>query len=138
MSLSITNTTNEFCLMGTPLIETGFVVKSGIKNSFIASRILEYQKNLQSHNYKSYNIQPKKLQIKPTLNCDGLSYNMCVDLKDENNLRKCRFNFENKECENLPEEYRERATYQIGGNADIKCYSSIPKKLDKSRFSAFQ
>ena len=111
------------------------------KYKSISTRILEYQKNLQSHNYPKYydsiNLHPKKLSFK-TLECEGLSYNMCVDIKDENNLRKCRYNFESKECETMPEQFRERATFQIGGNAQLKFYNTVPKKLDLNRFSAFQ
>ena len=70
--------------------------------------------------------------------CEALSYNMCVDVKDSNGLRRCRYNFETKECEKMPLELRERATFQIGGHATIKTYSTVPKKLDLNKLKLFQ
>lgn len=54
--------------------------------------------------------------------CTGLNQTECVQVLDENNFRKCRVNIQSKACEDLPLQFRERATYQVGGSADYKPY----------------
>ena len=48
--------------------------------------------------------------------CENLSRNQCVTLitevKDKGQLRRCRWLFKDNKCEILPDELRERATYQ--------------------------
>lgn len=55
----------------------------------------------------------------------------------DNKYRRCRYNMTSKQCENLPEELRERATYGVGGSATYKKYEYKGKKLSKERLSPY-
>jgi hypothetical protein len=46
----------------------------------------------------------------------------------ENGLRRCRINFTSKKCEDLPEEYRKRATEGFGGDVKYKKYQAPERK----------
>lgn len=56
--------------------------------------------------------------------CKDLNQGECNDAFDRNNLRRCRVNFKTRLCEDLPEEFRERATYQVGGSATYTPYQA--------------
>ena len=71
---------------------------------------------------KSPSIAPAK---KSSSKCDTInSKTICENEKDSKNMRKCRYNIKNSACEDMPEAFKERATYQVGGDATYKKYGS--------------
>ena len=70
--------------------------------------------------------------------CAGLNQTECVQVLDENNFRRCRVNIQSKACEDLPLQFRERATYQVGGSADYKPYVAGERmKLTEERYRPY-
>jgi len=98
---------------------------------------------------RSYRISKYKKSIKNSIEkvksseqdstCSNLSYSECDTALDSNNFRRCRINMKTKHCEDLPVEYRERATYQVGGSATYIPYkSSDRKQLQPDRLRPFK
>jgi hypothetical protein len=71
--------------------------------------------------------------------CTDLNQTECVQVLDENNLRRCRVNIQSKACEDLPLQFRERATYQVGGSAEYKPYVAGERmKLSEEKLAPFR
>lgn len=80
-----------------------------------------------------------KQEMKEESKCVGLNQTECVQVLDENNLRSCRVNIQSKACEDLPMEFRERATYQVGGSAEYKPYVAGERmKLSEDRYRPYR
>ena len=78
----------------------------------------------------------KKSPVKMNaLKCDNINSKIiCENEKDSKMLRKCRYNIKNNACEDMPEAFKERATYQVGGDATYKKYGSEDiEKIKKLR-----
>lgn len=70
--------------------------------------------------------------------CAGLNQTECIQVLDENNFRRCRVNIQSKACEDLPMEFRERATYQVGGSAEYKPYVAGERiRLSEERYRPY-
>jgi hypothetical protein len=71
--------------------------------------------------------------------CAGLNQTECVQVLDENNFRRCRVNIQSNACEDLPLQFRERATYQVGGSADYKPYVAGERmRLSEERYRPYR
>lgn len=71
--------------------------------------------------------------------CSDLNQGECNDALDQNKLRRCRVNFKTRLCEDLPEEFRERATYQIGGSATYTPYQAGERvRLSREQIRPYQ
>jgi len=85
-----------------------------------------------------FEVAPRMAPIVPS-KCSGLNQTECVQVLDENNLRRCRVNIQSKACEDLPMEYRERATYQVGGSAEYKPYVAGERmRLSEERYKPYR
>lgn len=63
----------------------------------------------------------------------------CVEELDENGLRRCRYNFKLNSCEDLPVEFRKRATMQVGGSAEYVPYvAGERQRLTGERLAPFR
>jgi hypothetical protein len=71
--------------------------------------------------------------------CDMLtSKEECESQFDDEGLRRCRYLLKDRKCENLPEQFKRRATLGVGGDADYKKIEFVPGKLDLSKFTSKQ
>lgn len=71
--------------------------------------------------------------------CSDLPSSECNAALDKNNLRRCRVNMMTRLCEELPQEFRERATYQVGGSAEYVPYQAGERqRLSGERLRPFQ
>ena len=81
----------------------------------------------------------KEEEVKEESKCDGLNQTECVQVLDENNLRRCRVNIQSKACEDLPLQYRQRATLQVGGSAEyIPFVAGERMKLSEEKLAPFR
>lgn len=92
---------------------------------------------LATHKFVRSETEAKQLMSAAMLSdgCDQLSGKAaCENAFDDQNLRKCRFNMQRSKCETLPEQYRLRATNQVGGDASYTKYQSGQRKAVQSPF----
>jgi hypothetical protein len=84
------------------------------------------------------NILEDEVQVEDLLECNKFTTKeTCEEQLGGDKLRKCRYNFTKKECEDLPKQFRERATYAVGGDASYQIYQ-YPGKRSIQIPSVFQ
>jgi hypothetical protein len=72
-------------------------------------------------------------------NCRDMEQSECIGALDQDNLRRCRVNIKSKLCEDLPQQFRKRATLQVGGDAQYVPYVAGGRvKLSQQRLSPYQ
>ncbi len=77
-----------------------------------------------------------KNEVKP---CRDMEQTECKEALDENNLRRCRVNISSKLCEDLPIQFRQRATLQVGGSAEYRPYVAGERmRLTEERLRPYQ
>ena len=81
----------------------------------------------------------KVFRIASGLPCEIFdSKSICESEVDTKGLRRCRYNFKEGGCEDLPKKYKRGATLMVGGSAKLKKYTKKPKKLSKKLLKTFQ
>ena len=77
-----------------------------------------------------------KNEVKP---CRDMEQTECKEALDENNLRRCRVNISSRLCEDLPIQFRQRATLQVGGSAEYVPYTAGERRrLSEERRAPFR
>jgi len=112
-------------------LENGTIIKTKPLKKSIFDKYIKCPK-------EKVNILEDEVQVEDLLECKKFTTKeICEEQLGGDKLRKCRYNFTKKECEDLPQEFRERATYAVRGDASYQTYQ-YPGKRSIQIPSAFQ